>query len=791
MTVESTLGRERERSLIDIDPNGKPEPGASNPARAYDPIAVLDVDESLLDQPDASIARTLTDRAIERARKLLELGYFVGNTDPTDVRGPRLDVFVIGDIGDPRVAGAAPPLCRALAQELRSRFRPILGAGDGHLAVCPMLVAPRSRTSAVPDSMATCITELAEFARHPEHALRPLARVYIVEDQSGKYLLPIRELVRSFAAFLSLVFESELRDDRSVRDLIEDTGDSRSGPLATFACATIEIDMALLSELCAYQLARDMLEHYHQGQLTLSEIASEAHPLVPERATLEAHLWREGDDGTLEDYLEPPPLPVPNIGWTDSPEQIIEQKFGPAWRDETQHRFDTFRDQVERFKMDRLAKRIEKNGTALATDAEDALMKRVRREALASPRGPERALEFARYAATRARGLMDESRNAIDSPNLQSLPDSPIARGVESIAEASRAWPRTHPARISIFGWLAVLIGAFTIGGVAHIFLHLLVDDPAWWWSGAIGLLVCAASIRYTVWSHIKRHHNWLIQTRYDLEQALQRYVQRDMVDYFRRRLAYTRDLWTYRIYRRLTGRLDELVVQLEGARAAVDTATRRLTAWRHDLRVRRLGDEAHGILYRTVLENDTVDAFYRHTRPPDLAALAARYHTQITEEDPHAEDTRDILEAPYADPKRALAFCHREFAHLLDISPYEQSDSPLFSAVEASVRRYFEELALKLSPPLEVIASRAGDAPAASRIAVGPPEARDLIERILKSGNLDRGFSLRSVSNDARRIHLLIERGHLPVPAVAVASNADRQKTAPPTTPEGKVRSP
>ena len=61
-----------------------------------------------------------------------------------------------------------------------------------------------------------------------------------------------------------------------------------------------------------------------------------------------------------------------------------------------------------------------------------------------------------------------------------------------------------------------------------------------------------------------------------------------DVVDYFRRRLHYTRLLWLARVYRRLSLRLHDLVVQLEGARAALSAADRTLASQEHDVMERR-----------------------------------------------------------------------------------------------------------------------------------------------------------------------------------------------------------
>src|SRR5690606_1752681 len=103
----------------------------------------------------------------------------------------------------------------------------------------------------------------------------------------------------------------------------------------------------------------------------------------------------EGADRSLEEYLEPPDIAMPAIDWSDEPEDIVDRKLGPLWRLDSERVIERFREQVERFRMDRLARRIEENGTELVARLEQALMRRVREQAAASPRGPERALELA------------------------------------------------------------------------------------------------------------------------------------------------------------------------------------------------------------------------------------------------------------------------------------------------------------------------------------------------------------------------------------------------------------
>lgn len=802
---------ERDGRAEDRDPSS-----SGRPESRLHRLQCMVPDDDWLDREPDEVAAELTERAEQCCRRLLGLENFVATTEPTDARGPQLDIFVVASLDDPGCAGLVPALVESLAARLRAVFRPILGVGEGALAICPVLAAPRREDSA---PIAEAIHRLAALARHADRQRRPQARIYLVEDQSGKYLLSLEELERSFAAFLSLVLLSRLRDAQGIRDLVDGDGDDRAGPLATFACATLEIDMAALAELCAIALARDVLERFEPGTLPLSEIAGEAHPLVPDPTAIEAELDREdgpdgravegenpsgarsglssGSMGSLEAYLEPPRIPVPEMTWTDSPENITERKLGAMWRLDCERTIERFIDDVERFKMDRLAERIERNGTALAERITDALGERVRGEILSGPRGPGRALELVRYAATRARGLKDQARARIDAPDLRRFPENPLDAGVAEVERAAHAWPRRDPFRLRILSALCALCIAFAVAGLCHLFIVTVVLSAPisargsfpWWISGLLGAAVAGSMMSYNLWRHIKRHHNWLRQARDDLDQSLVRYLRRDIVDYFRRRLAYTRSLWSYRIYRAVTEQLEELVAQLEGSRAAVAEARRRLAAMERELLETSSGHPAHDqglglrhessaeadrprpILYRTILRREIARALYQHVAPPELTSVASRYHDGVH------QGGGSALDALYADPLRALDFARRELGHVGEVSPYEQADTPLFAAVSGCVTEYLQTLALKLSPPLEINAAAADEAPRASHTVVAPPEAHGLIERILADENLDSGWMIRAHSRDTQRIHLLLERGGLPVESVVLArsgSDAD-----------------
>lgn len=703
-----------------------------------------------------------------RCVRLLDLGRFVDSTAPADPRGPRLDVLVVADLGEAPVAAAVAGIVELLARRLRERFRPILRAGEGALAVCPLLLVPHGAAR-----LAAPIQALAVLARHPDRQQRLPARIYLVEDQSGKYLLSPDELMRSFAAFLHLLLLSRLRDDQGVRDLVEPPDDDRVRPFGTFVCATIEVDMAAVHELCALALGREIVACAGGAGPALAEIAAEAGALVPEPTTVEGKLWQEGEGRTLESYLTPPDVPVPRIDWADAPEDITERKLGALWRLESERTIAAFRERVEHLQMDRLAAQIERNGAALAAEVEAEVSERVRAEVQAGPRGPVRALELVRYAAARARGLRDGLRARIDAPDLPRFPPSPLDARTDAVHEAAAAWPRQVPGRMRLLSAIAVVLGTLMLGGMVHMAAGLsrgsiidLIGRPLpWWASGIAGLALAWSGAGYALWRHRKRHHNWLCQARDDLDQALARYLHRDVVDYFRRRLGYTRLLWSYRIYERLSARLDALSGQIEAGRAALAETGRGLAAREHEAVARLAGTGsagADGVLYRRLLRPDVVEAFYRHARPADVSATAARFHAEATA-------AADPLEAPFADEDRLLAFCRRELAHVRELAPYEPARSPLADAVATGVRAYVQKLALKLSPPLEVIQSAASEAPAPRRMVIAPPEARGLIDDSLAS--LDQSWVVRSQSGDPRRIHLLVVRDGLPVEAVAAVA--------------------
>ena len=91
------------------------------------------------------------------------------------------------------------------------------------------------------------------------------------------------------------------------------------------------------------------------------------------------------------------------------------------------------------------------------------------------------------------------------------------------------------------------------------------------------------------------------------------------------------------------------------------------------------------------------------------------------------------------------------------------------------ALRDFLRQLALKLSPPLETVETVAPSSRAPSRIAVVPPEAKPLVEATLAEEDLGGGWEVRALSGDLRRVHLVVDRGDLPLEALALARGAPR----------------
>jgi hypothetical protein len=753
------------------------ELAARGPARQRPNLACIEVRADGEDARSvAAIVEATSRRARDELRGMLDLEHFVEHTEPTDARGPRCDVLLVGDLSEPGIAAAAPAIAAALATELRAEFHGILRSGEGALCVCPLLCAPRSTDK---DQMSTAARALSAAAESLDPQRRLDSRVYLVEDQSGKYLLSRAELVRSFAAFLHLLLFAGLRDaELGARSLIE-RAPNEGGPFATFACATLELDHRSLARLSAVRLAREILRRLREGrELTIAEIAAESAGIIPERGRLEADLWQESSAGTLEKHLEPPLIDVPEIAWEDSPEEIVERKFNALFQARAASRIHGFREDVERFKMDRLAAEIERSGKTTLERLTGALAERIERDVEAGPRGHARALEILRDARTRAKGLRDEVEAEIESPDLDPFPSSPLDAGILAIHEAAFFRPRGY--RMRIFGAIGILLStALTAGVILGGYRALISPDPPffdptaplppgslallarWPVPFAIGAALSASSTYYRLWKHYKRHHNWAVEARDSLDQALKKHLQRDVVSYFYRRLHYTRLLWVQRIYRRLVEKLDEAIATLEGIRAALAQADLDLGQEERALEDRISAEGSRGgVLFRGLLSPEGARDVYEEIKPVDTHAAAERFLKEALRES-------SWTAAPFAEIPALITFGNKELARLEELSPFKPDSEALFRCASDATRSFLSKLALKLSPPLATIEGARGEVPRGRHIAIVPEGSEAFVNELLAEENVRGGWEVRGLSRDPRRIHLLIDRGGIGLDAI------------------------
>lgn len=689
-------------------------------------------------------------------------------------------MFVVADLSEPNIAPLVAPLSAALAASLRKSFSPILRSGDGALVVCPVLVCPRAGDRVV---MARALAAVFDVARIRLSSTRLGGRVYVVEDQSGKYVLSRPELVRSFAAFLSaLVLPTMRDDDRGARTLVEDNTDTPT--FSTFACASLSFDHQALGRLMASRFGREMLELMRAPvDPAAIDIASLAAPLVPDRARLEAEL---AEPIPLLEFLSPPKIDVPAIEWDDEPETIVERNFGSIFRARTESLLATFEDEVERFQMDKLSAALEQRGKSCVEKVLRELDKRVADLVASGPTGHARALLALRDARTRAKGHWDEVVRAVEAPELSARPASPLGAKLAALEESVRLRPR--PLRLRILGTTAGVMSAIAMAGLFVTAMRLFVLPNQTFFGPLrgvpeglarmlvippipylLGASVALPSAAYRLWKHRKRHHNWVVEARDDLARALERHVREDLINHYARRLHHAKLLWVQRILSRLLARIEELLETLEAIRAVLGEADRSLRFEEADghRALSASGLLISSALHGAIVRPDDIDGVYADVRPPEPRAAAERWIRESLSE--HA-----WVEAPFGSVPPLLEFCRRELASLADVSPFEEGESALHRAADDTTRRFLRRLFLKLSAPLEIAPKYATSAPAAQRVLFAPPEARRLIDAVLADGGFESGWDVRGLSPDRHAVVLVVARNGLPFESIALARPED-----------------
>ena len=716
-------------------------PAADVAAPSFDSVRVL---------AGSSIDAVLGE-VLAHARRLLDLGQLVTHSSPEDSRGPRLDVLVAADVGDEEIAPLVAPLLRRLATELRREFRSILAVGDGRLAICPLLLAPLASNAASVAIVLQDVAALQDGARGQNMLGAP---IYVVQDQSRKYRLSHQELACSFASFVHVLLFSRLRDRDGVRDLVEQ--EPGRPPFATFACATLEVDVPLLRELCAHRLTADVLARYQRPPPGIDAIASAAAGLVPPVNVVEQGLVA-GQNRSLLEHLQPPVIEVPAVAIGDGPEAIMT-RFATMWKPRVRVQIDAYRGTVELHDLSAIARRIHGNGTRMCQEIEDAAVTKLSELAADGPDGPVFALEVAARAARDAERAAELARGAFEHPDLPRWTVPPLEEGLRELEMAVHRAPRSDPFRLEGFAViLGLLASVLAARGTWSLVRELGLEDRVpQWLTWLVGAALAAGALGYSAYRHRVTHFNSVKAARDALASKLNRYLRVDLQAYFERRVAYTQLMWRYRLYRGLGERLRDVASRLEHGQRAIARA-----ASDSEARVsRKLEEEARdhpasALLLRSVVTRDLLEEVYGHAQL-DADAICRHVHALATADVP-------VLSLPHADAERVHQRCLEELASVAGARPFDAGNTPLHQRVHAEARRFVAELMHKLSPPLELAPDHVQRGHRSTLIH--PPASLHVIDEHADA----RGWA-RLESDDHLRVHLLLDHRELGADAVIAA---------------------
>ena len=729
---------------------GAPDSGDEAPAPAALRVAL----------PDEQAAAGLFARVDREARRLLDLKHRVETTGAGDARPPRLDLFVVADLTEPGVAPLVPWLVERLGARLRDAFRPIFQGTGGRLTVCPVLAAPRAEAggAGVREALAT----LDRLSRAEDERRRPLAPIYVLEDQTSRYVLSPEELVRTVAAWLHLVLYSGLRHhEDALKSLVEQDGDGEA-PFASFACATLEFDTRPLGRYCVGRIAIEIAEAMLGEADALGDVEAAARRLSPEGAELDKRLGLGRNERPIgeELTLERTALELRDPGWDEEPESI-EARVAP-YVDRVLGSGESQRAGLEDFKMDSAARLVDEGGLAILEGAEREVEAEIARCIAESPTGLEKAR--ARMAALEARlkRLSGQSRGRIERPDLPAAPDGKRLKDAHA-ALLVELGERPRLRRLVGWGGAAAAMMAVFLTGSLRLAWRLTVSgqhtltatgvEPegggrflaGWPWAAVWMSLLAAAWVALALWRHHRDKHRLLLERFEALRRAARAHFD-EIERYYGKRVAYSQDLWASRIGRHLHARVQGERVLLEAARAALQKARERLQDELAAEAAAGRGAEA-GILFRGLLTGEDMQAIYEaKAKPQNPGALALRFLEQMG-----ASGT--WRSGAFAEREALLGFAAQICPDLSGIQPFAGGEG--WSApAQARASEFLRQLAGKLSLPLELGVDTEGRA--SVQVSYVPRDCRAAVEAVLAEEDLAHRWSVRE-AEDPRRMHLFV----------------------------------
>ncbi|MBI2892494.1 MAG: hypothetical protein HYY06_03015 [Deltaproteobacteria bacterium] len=746
--------------------------------------------------PDEDPGRQLL-RVMDEACARMALGSVIQASDPADPGEPVLDVVVVADLGEPGIAERLARFIAALRARLLADFSHLFGAHNPRFALCAVLALTGARDPGRRGALRAGLEGLeAISARAGEY--EPFGRVFLIEDQSGRYLLPPAERENAVASLVTV-----LRSDAGRRTAGLGAPPDPQGLFVAFAAATLEVPSADLQRFCESRTARGLLEELRRGSdLGIADRQARIQPYLFDRGALDQRLGLKDGAGDLERMVRDarPRTECPELEPHATPEAIRDSLYGWDWYARQESEIRRFSEELEHFRMPALVAEVDSQGTKLARELPAALAKAVDGWVWSGPRGWADArdcLEDLRLRTEKAEGeLASEIRREV-------LPDFPSFESFEERFRALRAGSerRPRPARLWFFGalftlaatailhplpkwiWVRLLSGraplltrmlvdpmAVELGPVGHAFL----DRP---WVLAWLALVTGSLVAWRLRNLARDRHAELGAMRDEMGYRLRDLVEGDrgsVLAYYLSRLRFSYRLWEMRILRRYLDAIRGEIERLETVRLALDQMDlayreeeRRLSPEPAGVSVRAAGPaptraQDANVLYRTVAGGPLFEAIHRADAQP-ADALAGAFFAELA--DPEPPPWRDA--APFADPLRIDAFVRsllgpRERRALRPSSPQPVRDA---------LSSFLADVGEKLAPGLEVYREQITLEP--RRLLLVPSGAEPVVDECIAavrrtgadafgSGLLVSGCSLPSEC-----VHLVVLEPGIPLRAI------------------------
>lgn len=730
-------------------------------------------------------------RVVAELRKRLDLARVVASSDPAESGAPIADVLVVADLGEPEVAEHLPAFVDKLRAQVLAELSHLFGPHNPRFSLAALLALSGARDPARAAALRTALGALDGLLRH-DGTYEPLGRMFLLEEQSGRYLISARERVAAMASLVGLLRTTEGRRMGGVGE----PPDPR-GPFVGFAAATLEVPVGDVRRYTEVRAAGALVEGLrHSSALGLPERQARVQPHLLDRAALDQRLGLRDGAVDLERIVrEASPRPeIPSFGLESTPETIRDVLFGWDWyaRQETDIR--RFSDELESFQMPALVAEVDEQGTRLSRELPEALKKAVDAWVWSGPRGWAEAREVLADLRARTEKVGKEIAAEIRE---EELPEFPSFEAFEAKFRALRAETehRPRPARLWFIGALATLAAtAFLhpvpkwiwvrfLSGDAPLLsrfwtdpmdvelspvLHYLLDRPwvvVWLLLGIGGLFAWRLRKMYL------ERHEALCAVRDEMAYRLRDVVSGErgsVLEYYLARLRFSYRLWQSRLLQRMLDVQDAEIERLDTVRLSLDQM--QLAAREEE---RRLAPDSSidgvdgepDVLYRTVRAKSLFErSWERVAETPD--ALAHAFFAHLLEGG--TSEWRDA--PPFADPDRVDAFVRARIASR-EVAPPLSDSAP--EAVRDALRALLADVCEKLTPALETHRERVGLE--SRRLLLVPAATRGLVaacvEAIRAKGAdaFGSGLEVLEVAGATDRVHLVVLETGIPLKALKV----------------------